>query len=129
MESSVGTNLEKLLYIVERDKNYCLSQNILNINLENTSLSIAVSNIANVRIKKRRDLTINYFIIISILGVYLLINRMLFFDAIIDLLVNVVTIICVFLALFVSRYSYEVLINYKGFNYSNFKLAQGKFDK
>jgi len=128
MESSVDTNLGKLLYIVERDKNYYLSQNTLNINLENTSLTIEVSKITNVRINKIRNLTINYFIITLISGAYFLINRMFFFDAIFNLLLNVVTVICIFSALFVSRYSYEVLINYKGFNYNNFKLSQGKFD-
>lgn len=129
MEYNADANLEKILYIVERDKNYCLTKNTLRVHLENTLVSIEVSKISNVRIKKRRSLVINYFIIISILGVYLFITRILFLDAVMHLVLNIVTLICVFSALFVSRYSYEVLINYKDFSYNNFKLCQGKFDK
>jgi hypothetical protein len=125
----MSSNIEKLKYIAEQDKNYNLIQNTLIVKFKNTTISVDVHEISNVRINKRRSLVVNYLIIISILGAYLLIDKFIFFDATLDFALNVVTGICIFAALFVSKYSYRLLINNKDFSYNNFKLSKGKFDK
>jgi hypothetical protein len=129
MGHAVNSNLEKLKYIVEQDSNYNLTKNTLRVNFENTTITVDVRKISNVRINKRRSLVVNYLIIISILGAYLLIDKFIFFDATLHFALNLVTGICIFAALFVSKYSYRLLINNKDFSYNNFKLSKGKFDK
>jgi hypothetical protein len=125
----MNSNIEKLKYIAEQDKNYNLIQNTLIVKFKNTTISVDVHEISNVRIKKRRSLVVNYLIIISILAAYLLIDKFIIFDKILHFVLNVVTGICIFAALFVSKYSYRLLINKKDYSYNNFKLSKGKFDK
>ena len=129
MGSSLNSNLDKLKFIAEHDSNFCLVKNILTVNAEKSAIHIDVSRISNVRIKKRRCLKLNYLMVSLTLFACLLLNRIFDLNFIIQCIVGLIALFSFLYSLFVSKSSYELMINYNDLHFNNFKLAASTFDK
>lgn len=129
MECIINSNLDKLRFIAEHDKNFYLTENTFNAGFKNAFMSIDLSRISNVRIKKTRSLVVNYILIFSILLAFLVVNSLFIFAPLLHFILNITTIICVFATVFVSKYSYILLINYKNLSFNDFNLPADKFNR
>ncbi|POY41433.1 hypothetical protein C3L50_02640 [Flavobacterium alvei] len=112
-----------------QDIKKCFNKNVHKVNFDDSLLSIDLDNVSNVRIIKKRNFFLNYFIIISTLTIYFLINYLFLLQDLIQNILRLVTSSIICSSFFVSKYSYEILINFVGLNFRKIKLTKSEFDK
>lgn len=129
-EHVTNSNLEKLRFVIENDNKFILSNNSLKINLGSAFLSINLNEISNVRIIKRRCLLVNYLMMLSTFGIYLLLVKIFVFNVETENVLKIAAFISAVYSFFICKYSYVLLLNHNGFNFNIFKLSvDSNFEK
>ena len=121
--NTTSSHFNKLSYIVSRDQNFFLTEKTLTIIEKNNTTKIDLNKITNVRIIKRRELFINYFLVILISIFYCFLNRLMENNFIFRLVLNSIVFISILASFSIKKYSLSILINTVDLNFKKFKMV------
>ncbi|MEZ7500390.1 hypothetical protein QO200_16780 [Flavobacterium sp. Arc3] len=113
----------KLIEIEKNNENFSLTEKTLLITVKNSTTTIDLNKITNVRITKCRVLFFNYLLVIFILIFYFFLNTFTEIISTLPFSANAMCMIAISSSLFVKKYSHSVLINTIDLNYLKVKIS------